>query len=90
MSFPPHTLTFASKGRGRSITTRCTRASADAEAASVKARRLAARERDGDCVRLITRGGYDWTKRFPWIADTALKNPAYTRGSQTVKLSQRC
>jgi ATP-dependent DNA ligase len=24
-------------------------------------------ERDGDRVRLITRGGYDWTKRFPWI-----------------------
>jgi ATP-dependent DNA ligase len=22
-------------------------------------------ERDGDSVRLITRGGYDWTKRFP-------------------------
>jgi ATP-dependent DNA ligase len=27
-------------------------------------------------VRLITRGGYDWTKRFPWIADAALKNRA--------------
>ncbi len=25
-------------------------------------------ERDGDRVRLITRGGHDWTKRFPWIA----------------------
>ena len=23
-------------------------------------------ERDGRSVRLITRGGYDWTKRFPW------------------------
>jgi len=22
-------------------------------------------ERDGDQVRLITRGGYDWTKRYP-------------------------
>jgi bifunctional non-homologous end joining protein LigD len=22
-------------------------------------------ERDGDRVRLITRGGYNWTKRFP-------------------------
>jgi bifunctional non-homologous end joining protein LigD len=31
-------------------------------------------ERDGDSVRLITRGGYDWTKRFPWIAEAALKN----------------
>ena len=31
-------------------------------------------ERKGDRVRLITRGGYDWTKRFPWIAEAALKN----------------
>ncbi len=25
-------------------------------------------------MRLVTRGGYDWTKRFPWIAEAALKN----------------
>jgi len=31
-------------------------------------------ERDGDRVRLITRGGYDWAKRYPWIAESALKN----------------
>jgi bifunctional non-homologous end joining protein LigD len=31
-------------------------------------------ERDGDRVRLITKGGHDWTKRFPWIAEAALKN----------------
>ena len=31
-------------------------------------------ERDGKRVRLITRGGYDWTKRFPWIVDATLKN----------------
>jgi bifunctional non-homologous end joining protein LigD len=31
-------------------------------------------ERDGKHVRLITRGGHDWTKRFPWIAEAALKN----------------
>jgi bifunctional non-homologous end joining protein LigD len=31
-------------------------------------------ERDGDSVRLITRGGYDWTRRFPWIAEAALRN----------------
>jgi len=31
-------------------------------------------ERNGDRVRLITREGYDWTKRFPWIAEAALKN----------------
>ena len=31
-------------------------------------------ERDGDRVRLITRGGYDWTMRYPWIVEAALKN----------------
>jgi bifunctional non-homologous end joining protein LigD len=31
-------------------------------------------ERDGGRVRLITRGGYDRIKRFPWIAEAALKN----------------
>jgi bifunctional non-homologous end joining protein LigD len=31
-------------------------------------------ERDGDRVRLITRGGYDWAKRYPWIVETALNN----------------
>ena len=31
-------------------------------------------ERDGDSVRLITRNGYDWTKRYPWIVEAALKN----------------
>ena len=31
-------------------------------------------DRDGDCVRLLTRGGYDWTKRYPWIVESALKN----------------
>src|ERR1700756_4893743 len=31
-------------------------------------------ERNCDRVRLITRGGYDWTKRYPWIVEAALKN----------------
>jgi ATP-dependent DNA ligase len=31
-------------------------------------------ERDGGRVRLITKGGYDWTERFPWIVAAALKN----------------
>jgi ATP-dependent DNA ligase len=31
-------------------------------------------ERDGERVRLITRNGYDWTKRYPWIVESALKN----------------
>jgi bifunctional non-homologous end joining protein LigD len=25
-------------------------------------------------VRLITKGGYNWTDRYPWIAEAALKN----------------
>jgi bifunctional non-homologous end joining protein LigD len=31
-------------------------------------------ERDGDSVRLITKGGYNWTSRYPWIVEAALKN----------------
>jgi len=31
-------------------------------------------ERDGDRVRLITRGGYNWTSRYPWIVEAALKS----------------
>jgi bifunctional non-homologous end joining protein LigD len=31
-------------------------------------------ERNGDRVRLITRNGYDWTKHYPWIVESALKN----------------
>ena len=30
--------------------------------------------RDGNRVRLITRGGTDWTGRFPWLVECALKN----------------
>src|SRR6516225_10592572 len=30
--------------------------------------------RDGDRVRLLTRNGHDWTKRYPWIVESALKN----------------
>jgi bifunctional non-homologous end joining protein LigD len=28
-------------------------------------------ERDGDRVRLITKGGYNWTNRYPWIVEAA-------------------
>jgi ATP-dependent DNA ligase len=28
---------------------------------------------DGDRVRLITRGGYNWTDRYPWIVEAARK-----------------
>src|SRR5690349_15705222 len=31
-------------------------------------------ERDGDRVRLITRGGYNWADRYPWIVESALRN----------------
>jgi len=31
-------------------------------------------ERDSRGVRLITRGGYNWTDRYPWIVEAALKN----------------
>jgi bifunctional non-homologous end joining protein LigD len=31
-------------------------------------------ERNGDRVRLITKGGFDWSKRCPWIVEAALKN----------------
>lgn len=30
-------------------------------------------ERDGDRVRLITRGGYNWADRYPWIVEAARK-----------------
>jgi ATP-dependent DNA ligase len=30
-------------------------------------------ERDGERVLLITRGGYDWTRRYPWIVEAARK-----------------
>ena len=30
--------------------------------------------RDGDRARLLTRNGHDWTKRYPWIVESALKN----------------
>ena len=29
--------------------------------------------RDGDRVRLISRGGHDYTKHFPWIIEAARK-----------------
>ncbi|WP_311982634.1 DNA ligase [Bradyrhizobium japonicum] len=31
-------------------------------------------ERNGNDVRLITKNGHNWTDRFPWIVESALKN----------------
>ncbi|WP_312016819.1 ATP-dependent DNA ligase [Bradyrhizobium japonicum] len=31
-------------------------------------------ERQGKTVRLFTRNGHDWTKRYPWIVEAAPKN----------------
>src|ERR1700756_2280090 len=31
-------------------------------------------QREGARVRLITRNGHDWSHRFPWIVESALKN----------------
>ncbi|WP_346658332.1 hypothetical protein [Bradyrhizobium sp. 147] len=30
--------------------------------------------REEDRVRLLSRNGTEWTKRYPWIAEAALKN----------------
>jgi bifunctional non-homologous end joining protein LigD len=30
--------------------------------------------REDERVRLITRNGHDWSGRFPWIVESALKN----------------
>src|SRR4051812_3684199 len=30
-------------------------------------------ERDGNRVRLLSKGGHDWTSRYPWIVESALK-----------------
>lgn len=30
--------------------------------------------REGDRVRLLSRNGADWTKRYPWVAEAALPN----------------
>jgi bifunctional non-homologous end joining protein LigD len=31
-------------------------------------------ERDGERVRLFSKNGSDWTPRYPWIVEAALKN----------------
>ena len=29
--------------------------------------------RENDCVRLLSRNGSDWTRRYPWTVESALK-----------------
>jgi ATP-dependent DNA ligase len=36
-------------------------------------------ERDSDRVQLITRGGYNWTDRYPWIASAVNPNSVSKR-----------
>ena len=45
-------------------------------------------ERDRDPVRLITRGGYNWTDRFPWIVETArrIRQPHFVIDGEAVVL----
>ena len=48
-------------------------------------------ERDGDRVRLIARGGYNWTDRYPWIVESALKNRfKQLRAKNEARRSTRC
>jgi hypothetical protein len=44
--------------------------------------------RDGDRVRLIARGGYDWSKRFPWIVEAALKNRQHSAMERVMEPSK--
>jgi ATP-dependent DNA ligase len=52
-------------------------------------------ERNGDRVRLITRSGYDWSKRYPWIGrDRQPYDPRgarllLVRASRVVQTNQR-
>jgi ATP-dependent DNA ligase len=46
-------------------------------------------ERDGDRVRLVTRGGYDQTKRYPWIVEVAPKNRVRQVGHAIISLLGR-
>jgi bifunctional non-homologous end joining protein LigD len=45
-------------------------------------------ERDGDRVRLYSRGGYDWTSRYPWIVEAArmIRQPRFVLDGEAVIL----
>ena len=46
--------------------------------------------RDGDRVRLLTRNGHDWSKRYPWIVESALKpQPQSWRKRSRLQYRQR-
>jgi len=44
--------------------------------------------RDGDNVRLRTKGGHDWSKRYPWIVETArqIRQKQFVLDGETVVL----
>jgi ATP-dependent DNA ligase len=49
--------------------------------------------RDGETVRLYTRGGHDWSKRFPSVVDAARRLPLGERDFiilQRVGFNRRC
>ena len=46
-------------------------------------------ERDGDRVRLITKGGYDWAKRYPRIVEAARKNRQSFSACSRLRLVKR-
>jgi hypothetical protein len=41
---------------------------------SIRRRHRLRVERQGRYVRLLTKNGHNWTSRFPWIVEAALKN----------------
>ena len=44
----------------------------------------------GDRLRLITRGGSDWTKRYPWIVEAALqiRQKRFLQSDEALKLEK--
>ena len=45
-------------------------------------------ERDGDRVRLITRGGYNWTDRYLWIVSAQTEGGGNARSSRQISTSK--
>ena len=45
-------------------------------------------ERDGDRVRLITRGGYNWTDRYAWIVSAQAEGSGNAQSSRQISASR--